>query len=138
MPTRAIPDSLLWLLCLNLYGTMNLVTRDRRGPCTRLAGVCLLAGTFLWRRPSLLYIIYITLHSTSQQVSIYSRSVKPSQAPSHVLYTPANTPSQMPVQHRKENRMTGYNALWDKQAAKDTVDHVKSRVDNYTELVNGG
>ena len=43
----------------------------------------------------------------------------------------------MPVQHRKENRMTGYNALWDKQAAKDTVDHVKSRVDNYTELVNG-
>lgn len=33
--------------------------------------------------------------------------------------------------------MTGYNALWDKQAAKDSVDHVKSRVDNYTELVNG-
>jgi outer membrane murein-binding lipoprotein Lpp len=43
----------------------------------------------------------------------------------------------MPVQHRKEDRMTGYNALWDKQAAKDTADHVKSRVDNYTELVNG-
>lgn len=33
--------------------------------------------------------------------------------------------------------MTGYNALWDKQAAKDTADHVKSRVENYTELVNG-
>jgi hypothetical protein len=33
--------------------------------------------------------------------------------------------------------MTGYNALWDKKAAKDTEEHVKSRVDNYTELVNG-
>jgi hypothetical protein len=43
----------------------------------------------------------------------------------------------MPVQKRKEAGMTGYNALWDKQAAKDTAEHVKSRVDNYTELVNG-
>jgi hypothetical protein len=43
----------------------------------------------------------------------------------------------MPVQKRNEKGMTGYNALWDKQSAKDTADHVKSRVDNYTDLVNG-
>jgi sterol 24-C-methyltransferase len=43
----------------------------------------------------------------------------------------------MPVQKRNEKGMTGYNALWDKQSAKDTAEHVKSRVDNYTDLVNG-
>ena len=43
----------------------------------------------------------------------------------------------MPVQKRNEKGMTGYNALWDKQSAKDNADHVKSRVDNYTDLVNG-
>lgn len=49
----------------------------------------------------------------------------------------ATDPRQMPVQHRKADRMTGYNALWDKQAAKETAEHVKSRMENYTELVNG-
>jgi hypothetical protein len=52
----------------------------------------------------------------------------------HLPSTPTNT---MPVQKRNEKGMTGYNALWDKQSAKDTADHVKSRVDNYTDLVNG-
>jgi hypothetical protein len=33
--------------------------------------------------------------------------------------------------------MTGYNAMWDKKAAKDNEEHLKSRVDNYTDLVNG-
>jgi hypothetical protein len=50
--------------------------------------------------------------------------------PIHITYI-------MPVQKRNEKGMTGYNALWDKQSAKDTADHVKSRVDNYTDLVNG-
>jgi hypothetical protein len=55
------------------------------------------------------------------------------------IYPPIThtTSITMPVQKRKEAGMTGYNALWDKQAAKDTAEHVKSRVDNYTELVNG-
>jgi hypothetical protein len=43
----------------------------------------------------------------------------------------------MPVQKRKTERMTGYNAMWDKKSAKDTEQHVQSRVENYTELVNG-
>lgn len=43
----------------------------------------------------------------------------------------------MVVQHRKEERMTGYDSMWNKDSAKDTAEHVKSRVENYTELVNG-
>lgn len=43
----------------------------------------------------------------------------------------------MPVQKRSEKKMTGYNAMWDKKAAQDNETHLKSRVENYTELVNG-
>jgi len=78
----------------------------------------------------------VSYHSSS---SIYHPhiSITPSlfHLPSH--YPRHIHPITMPVQKRKEARMTGYNALWDKNAAKDTADHVKSRVDNYTELVNG-
>jgi hypothetical protein len=43
----------------------------------------------------------------------------------------------MVVTHRKEERMTGYDKMWSKDSAKDTAEHVKARVENYTELVNG-
>ena len=73
-------------------------------------------------------IIYI-LHLSSIHYPIYYPSTT-HLLPIHITYI-------MPVQKRNEKGMTGYNALWDKQSAKDTADHVKSRVDNYTDLVNG-
>lgn len=34
--------------------------------------------------------------------------------------------------------MTNYDKMWNKDSAKETAEHVKSRLENYTELVNGG
>lgn len=68
-------------------------------------------------------IIYITSNTFITPATTYH-------LPIPITYT-------MPVQKRNEKGMTGYNAMWDKQSAKDNADHVKSRVDNYTDLVNG-
>ena len=72
-------------------------------------------------RRIILYILHL-IHSSPRLITYH--------LPIPITYT-------MPVQKRNEKGMTGYNAMWDKQSAKDNADHVKSRVDNYTDLVNG-
>lgn len=43
----------------------------------------------------------------------------------------------MPVETRQTDRVQKYAKRWDKDSAKDTDAHKQSRLDEYTEVVNG-
>ena len=43
----------------------------------------------------------------------------------------------MPVEVRSNERVTNYNAFWQKDSASDNEQHRDIRFDKYTDLVNG-
>lgn len=78
--------------------------------------------------PSLLLLLYsaFDLARTSNSTSLPVNHFNPSNS------------TQMPAETRSADRVSNYNKFWEKKSANDNDTHRANRLDQYTEVVNGG